>query len=161
MSLNNELPRPSHLERSTGQHIRTTREQHLAYVLLRLLVGVNLFGHGAIRIFHGVSGFAAGMVKQMADTPLPQAFVSLFGHTVPWTELVLGALLIAGVFTRQALIACMLFLTALMFGITLKQDWPTAGLQLLYGAVVFALLYLRESKDASWLSILRPPRTRA
>lgn len=123
----------------------------MAYVLLRLILGVNLLGHGAIRILHGTSAFAAGMVKQMAETPLPLALVSWFGHTTPWIELGLGLLLVAGLFTRWVLTAAMLFMTVLMFGITLRQDWPTAGLQLGYAMVIFVLMYLRESSDVPWL----------
>lgn len=53
----------------------------------------------------------------------------------------------------------MLFMTALMFGITLKQDWPAAGLQLGYGFVIFALMYLREANDRTWVDLARsrPP----
>jgi hypothetical protein len=43
----------------------------------------------------------------------------------------------------------------LMFGVTLKQDWATAGSQLLYGLVLAALLFLRESFDLSWPALLR------
>jgi thiosulfate dehydrogenase [quinone] large subunit len=99
------------------------------------------------------------MIKQMAETPLPPTLVSLFGHIVPWIELILSALLILGLFTRWTLTASMLFMTALTFGITLKQDWPAAGLQLGYGFVIFALMYLREANDRTWVDLARsrPP----
>ena len=144
---------PSSPEATSAQ---LSREQHIAYVLLRLLLGVNLLGHGAIRILHGPWVFAAGMVKLMAETPLPAGLVLAFGYATPFIELLLGAVLVFGVATRWALTCAMLFMTALMFGITLRQDWPTAGLQLGYGFVIFALMYLREQGDVPWLEILRP-----
>jgi thiosulfate dehydrogenase [quinone] large subunit len=50
-----------------------TTEQHQAYLLLRLVTGLDFFGHGFARIFTGshLSGFAHGMVKSMAASPLP------------------------------------------------------------------------------------------
>ena len=126
-----------------------------AYCLLRLLAGVNLFGHGAIRLLHGDRAFAEGMVKQMAETPLPAPLVSGFGHAVPFIELALGLTLIFGAFTRVALGAAMLFLCVLMFGVTLRQDWATAGSQLVYGLVFAALLAYRSTCDRGWITLLR------
>ncbi len=132
-----------------------TQEKRLAYVLLRLTLGVNLLGHGFIRLLHGDATFAAGMVKSMADAPLPAGFVYAFGFCTPIIELALGLLLVAGLATRWALISASFFMTMLMVGITLKQDWPTAGVQLGYGAVIAALLFLRADYDTAWTHLLR------
>jgi thiosulfate dehydrogenase [quinone] large subunit len=116
-------------------------EQRQAYVLLRLLTGLDFFGHGFARIFTGthLSGFAQGMVKSMAATPLPPALTLATGYVVPCVELVIGLLL----------------MLVLMFGVTLKQDWATAGSQLLYGLVLFVLLFARERYDLSWPALFR------
>jgi hypothetical protein len=45
---------------------------------------------------------------------------------------------------RIALVAGALLIVALTFGSTLHQDWDVAGLQLIYAAVYFALLALRQ-----------------
>lgn len=138
-------------QRATQQlHALQTAERRWSYALLRLLLGVDLFGHGFIRILHGTAAFAAGIVAQMANTPLPPALVHPFALAIPWIELVLGTLLILGLFTRTALTLSMLFMIALMVGITLRQDWPTAGLQLIYGLVLFVLLFLRRPYQTSW-----------
>ena len=50
------------------------------------------------------------------------------------------------------------FMIALMAGVTLRQDWPTAGLQLVYGFVIFALLFLRQDYDAGWPALLGTAR---
>ncbi len=73
-----------------------------------------------------------------------------FALTIPWIELTLGTLLILGLLTRTALTLSMLFMIALMAGVTLRQDWPTAGLQLIYGFVIFVLLFLRRPYQTSW-----------
>jgi thiosulfate dehydrogenase [quinone] large subunit len=134
-----------------------TTEQRQAYVLLRLLTGLDFFGHGFARIFTGthLSGFAQGMVKSMAATPLPPALTLATGYVVPCVELLIGLLLIAGLATRAALTLAMLLMLVLMFGVTLKQDWATAGSQLLYGLVLFVLLFARERHDLSWPALLR------
>lgn len=129
-----------------------------AFCLLRLLAGINLFGHGAIRLLHGDGAFAQGMVHQMAGTPLPPSMVNTFGHAVPFVELTLGLMLIFAIFTRLALVSSLLFLSLLMVGITLLQDWPTAGLQLLYGLVFAALLAFRSDFDRGWFSLIAATR---
>ena len=133
-----------------------TREQHHAYVLLRLLTGLDYFGHGFARIFTGthLAGFAEGMVKNMASTPLPPALTLATGYLVPPVELLIGVLLLAGVATRAALTLALLLMCVLMAGITLKQDWNIASQQLLYGLVLALLLFGRERYDRSWPAIL-------
>ena len=130
-------------------------DRHLAYALLRATMGINFLGHGFIRLLHGNAAFAQNMVKQMAETPLPAWFVYPFGWTLPLIELTLGLLLLIGVFTRQALIAGALLMMALMVGVTLRQDWNTAGSQLLYSLIFSALLFARARYDRSWLDLAR------
>ena len=135
-------------------------EQHLAYLCLRLLTGLNFFGHGFARIFTGthLPGFAQGMVKSMAGTPLPAGLVLGTGYAVPCAELVIGVMLLAGVGVRFALLLGFLLMFVLMFGITLKQDWNVAGQQLQYGLVLAVLLWGRARYDVSWARLLRGQR---
>lgn len=134
----------------------STEERH-AYLLLRLLTGLNFFMHGFARIATGshLSGFAQGMVKSMAATPLPRTLTLASGYVIPCIELVVGALLLLGFATRAALILGFLLMFVLMFGITLKQDWATAGSQLLYGLVLAALLFGRARYDVAWAALFR------
>ena len=134
--------------------MRVDGERKLAYGLLRVTLGIDFSGHGVARLLHGDGAFAAGMVTMMAETPLPAGLVYGFGLVVPWGELGLGRLLIAGVWTRGALVGGAVLMMALMLGITLKQDWETAGLQLGYAVVLAGLLFLRERYDAGWLEML-------
>ena len=70
-----------------------SREQHVAYLLLRVIAGMDFFGHGFARIFTGVhlSGFAHWMVGDMAKAPLPPELVLAIGFVVPWVELLVGS----------------------------------------------------------------------
>ena len=134
-----------------------SRDQRAAYLLLRVITGMNFFGHGFARIFTGthLGGFAHWMVGDMAKSPLPASLVLATGYVVPCVELVIGVLLLTGVATRHALIVAMLLVLVLMFGITMKQDWNIAGQQLLYGLVLAVLLSGCERLNVSWPALLR------
>lgn len=140
--------------------IASNLEQRQAYLLLRVLTGLDFFMHGFARIFTGshLGGFAQGMVKSMAATPLPPALTLATGYAIPCVELLIGTLLLLGLFTRAALTVASLLMLVLMFGVTLKQDWATAGNQLVYGIVLTALLFARERYDISWPALFRCTR---
>jgi thiosulfate dehydrogenase (quinone) large subunit len=137
--------------------LQGSRDQRAAYLLLRVITGMDFFGHGFARIFTGthLGGFAHWMVGDMAKSPLPASLVLATGYVVPCVELVIGVLLLTGVATRQALIVAMLLVLVLMFGITMKQDWNIAGQQLLYGLVLAVLLSGCERLNVSWPALLR------
>jgi thiosulfate dehydrogenase [quinone] large subunit len=132
-------------------------DQHHAYVLLRVLTGFDFFGHGFARTFTGthLSGFAQGMVKSMATAPLPSSLTLASGYAIPVVELVIGILLLLGLVTRYALILAFLLMLILMFGVTMKQDWASAGTQLMYGLVLAMLLFAQDRYDLSWPALLR------
>ena len=116
----------------------------LGYTLLRITLGINIAGHGISRILAGQSHFAAALVKQFDSTPLPHFAVAGFAYALPWMEALVGLAVLLGAATRIALVAGALLIVALTFGSTLHQDWDVAGLQLIYAAVYFALLALRQ-----------------
>jgi thiosulfate dehydrogenase [quinone] large subunit len=118
---------------------------------------MDFFGHGFARIFTGthLGGFAHWMVGDMAKSPLPQSLVLASGYVVPCVELLIGLLLLTGLATRFALVLAMLLMLALMFGITMKQDWNVAGQQLLYGLVLAVLLFGCDRLNLSWPELWR------
>ena len=134
-----------------------TPERRQAYLLLRLLTGLDFFMHGFARIFTGthLSGFAQGMVKSMAAAPLPPALTLATGYIVPCVELLIGTLLLLGLLTRAALTLAVLLMLVLLFGIGLKQDWSVASQQLLYGLVLAILLFARDPYDLTWPQLFR------
>jgi thiosulfate dehydrogenase [quinone] large subunit len=135
------------------------RERYQAYLLLRLITGLDFFMHGFARIFTGthLSGFAQGMVKSMAATPLPPALTLASGYLIPCVELLIGALLLLGIFTRATLTLALLLMFTLMFGIGLKQDWNVAASQLLYALVLAILLFARNPYDITWPKLFARP----
>ncbi len=105
-----------------------------------LLWGVNYFNHGITRI-DDIPGFSTSMVK---------------ASLVPPVELLVGLLLIAGLFTRASLIATFILMVILMYGVTIVQNWSAASSQLIYNIVLFILLAARtgtrqEPSSGLWL----------
>jgi thiosulfate dehydrogenase [quinone] large subunit len=66
---------------------------------------------------------------------------------------VLGLLLLLGFRTRIGLVGGSSLIFVLMFGTSIRQDWSTAGLQLIYATIFACLLAYREG-DVYSLDVL-------
>jgi thiosulfate dehydrogenase (quinone) large subunit len=143
---------------SPNETADTQSDRRLAYALLRAIIGVNLAVHGISRLLAGPHAFAASLVGMFRATPLPAWSVMSFGLVLPWVEAALGLVLLLGLATRFALIAASLTIMALTFGSTLRQDWESAGLQLIYAAIYAALLAFRRDNAYSLDGIRRSGR---
>lgn len=130
-------------------------DRRLAYVVLRLGLGIDIFLHGATRLASGLGGFIDATARQFAATPLPSPLVRASAAVIPPAEAIIGALILVGWHTRWALVAGSIVMLALMTGTALRGDWVTLFLQLLY-LLVYSLL-LRHRAD-NWLA-LDPPST--
>jgi thiosulfate dehydrogenase [quinone] large subunit len=139
------------MPQATGRQV----DREVAYAIFRLALGVNLFGHALARFLAGVAGFVNWLVEHMSGTPLPAWLVRPFGYFLTGEEFLVGALLVAGLWTRPALVMGSLVMIALTGGTVLKQDWPTAGLQLTYSLAFFLLLFFREYNAFSLDTILK------
>jgi thiosulfate dehydrogenase [quinone] large subunit len=117
----------------------STDDLSLAYALLRVAMGLNIFMHGISRFLGGVGNFVNSMIQMFQNTVLPRALVVPFGYALPWLEASVGLLLLIGFRTREALVAGSLVMLALTFGTIIRQDWNVAAIQLLY-STLYALL---------------------
>ncbi len=122
-----------------GQRGETSNPE-LAYALLRVTFGANLFLHGVGRLLAGHAAFYAYIAKQMQGAPVPAWFLPPFTYALPWLEAVVGLLLLVGLFTRGALVAGALLMLALQIGSCLAQNWQVASEQLIYVVIYFILL---------------------
>ena len=111
----------------------------LAFVLGRLLLGLNFLMHGLVRI-PKLAGFRAGIVKEFAAAPLPEALVSAYATALPFVEGGIGLLLVLGLWTRPALVAAMLVIMSLVFGSSLLEKWTLVGDQMVYGLYIITLV---------------------
>jgi thiosulfate dehydrogenase [quinone] large subunit len=125
-------------------------DRELAYVVFRLTLGVNIFVHGAGRIFGpGAEAFATTTAAEFSKTALPAGMVHAFLIVVPFAELALGALTTLGLFTRWALTLGGLLITALVFGTAMRSDWNTVGVQMIYAIIYYLLLVNRSANRFS------------
>jgi thiosulfate dehydrogenase (quinone) large subunit len=115
----------------------------LAYFILRLTMGVNMFTHGVARLLD-LEKFNMWMTRQFSDTILPEFLVSLSSYMIPFAELIIGVLLILGLFTSRALLVGALLITVLVFGSGLQENWNVMSSQMIYAIFFFILSYLIE-----------------
>lgn len=111
-----------------------------AYVLLRVTLGLNICLHGVVRLIKGLHSFAESLVPLFAKTPLPTWIVYDFLYVLPIFEALVGAAVLFGLETRRTLLAGSILMLILMFGSTLREDWPTVGIQLTYSLVYCILI---------------------
>ncbi|MGA7928645.1 MAG: hypothetical protein WCA20_21950 [Candidatus Sulfotelmatobacter sp.] len=65
-------------------------KKEIAYLLLRLTLGANIFLHGFSRLVGDHATFAAYMDKRMHNAPLPAFLVHFVGVVLPWCEGTVG-----------------------------------------------------------------------
>ena len=121
------------------------QDRRMAYGIFRLALGINILIHGMGRILGpGAGGFAAKTVQEFMSTPLPHWAVYGFLLVLPFIEAGLGVLLTLGLFTRWALAAGGLLMVCLIFGTSMRSDWTTVGIQMIYAIIYFLLLFYRR-----------------
>jgi thiosulfate dehydrogenase (quinone) large subunit len=140
---------------STGWHIVCS------YAVLRFTLGTTFLFHGITRFVSGWSGFAEQMVQNFHGTFLPDFMVRPFALSVPPLEAIVGTLLCLGLFTPWTLIAGGLWMIALVFGTTIRQDYPTVAIQLLYALLFFVLQVWESSNRISLDALMRRTRPTA
>jgi thiosulfate dehydrogenase [quinone] large subunit len=131
-----------------------TKKPEIAYLLLRLTLGANIFLHGVSRLIGNHAAFATHVENQMQNAPLPGFLVHFVAVALPWCEGTVGLLMILGLWTSFALITGTLLMLMLQIGVCLAQNWPLAGDQLIYVLLFFILLTCCErnrwSVDRWW-----------
>ena len=138
-----------------------TTDRQLAYGLLRLVLGTNIMIHGVSRLYMGVKDFAQALVPLFAKTPLPPGAVYAYACALPFVETMIGLCVVLGFGSRYAYVSGLLLIASLTFGAALRQDWDSAGLQLIYALLYSGLLASRECNVFSvdgWLAALQGRR---
>jgi thiosulfate dehydrogenase [quinone] large subunit len=115
------------------------RDIAIAYLLLRVLIGVNFFNRGVVRVAD-IPGFVEYTVGELADSYFPEFLVRINSYLVPPVELIVGILITLGLATRSALIATFILMIILKLGVTSVENWGAAQSMLIYGIVLFILL---------------------
>jgi thiosulfate dehydrogenase [quinone] large subunit len=116
------------------------KSEQYTYLLARLPIGMSFFGHGFIRLTK-LSGFSQGMVIQFSKSFLPGQFVLAFSYILPFFELIIGLLLLLGLFTRFSIVLGMVVILALIAGSSIIEQWNAVFIQMFYGAYLAVLFY--------------------
>lgn len=111
----------------------------LTFLFLRLGIAISMFGHGAVRL-PKLKQFSAGMVEQFEKSFFPVWLVQPYSYLVPFAELVVGLLLLMGLFTRQALVAGAILMLTLMVGTCFVENWNALPSQMIHLAYFSILL---------------------
>ena len=128
------------------------------YAILRVALGVAFLFYGIHKFQTGVGATMEMMTRQFERTFLPGLLVKGFGAALPSIEVVVGLLLVLGLFTRVALVVAGLVMIALTAGLAILGNAPTVASNLLFLIVIWVLLSHGED-DALGLDTLRtrPP----
>jgi len=108
------------------------------FLLLRLGIGISMFGHGLVRL-PKLNAFNQWMVDSFAKSMLPAELVRPFSMVLPFAELVIGLLLLVGLFTEPALISGAVLMLMLLFGTAMVENWEAVPSQLIH-LIFFAVL---------------------
>ena len=124
------------------------------FLLLRLGIGISMFGHGIVRV-PKLAAFTEWMVGSMAKSMLPESLVRPFGYILPILELAVGVLLLLGLFTEMALIGGGVVMLMLLFGTSLAENWEALPSQLIHLAYFALLLQFVASNSWAVYKMLR------
>ncbi len=127
--------------------------RRVGYLLLRVTVGVLFLFTGLGKLLRGLDDHVAAMGERFA-TSLPAFYVVPYAYGAPFVEVVVGALLAIGLFTRWALVGAGMLMITATYGSVMQPDPAAAADAVLVGAVVFALLWFVE-EDAYSLDARR------
>ncbi|MBT5700642.1 MAG: DoxX family membrane protein [Gammaproteobacteria bacterium] len=121
----------------------------LAYTLLRLFMGLNMFMHGAVRLGENYGAFIEWTQGVFAETWLPSFLVTIEAALIPPVEMTVGVLLFLGFKTRFALMLAVGLMATLVFGMNVVQDWELVFRHVVYVCVFSGLMFNREYNEFS------------
>lgn len=125
------------------------------FVLLRLAIGASMLGHGLVRL-PKLQAFSSWMTGTFANSMLPGMLVKPFSMALPIAEFLIGLLLLAGLWTKAALIGGGLVMILLILGTTLIENWEAIPGQLIHAAFFAVLLQYLASNKFSIDQLIRP-----
>jgi len=128
--------------------------REIAYALLRVTMGVIFLFFGIGKFMGGISNFVGGM-NQHFSGKLPAFMVIPFAYFLPFGEVIAGALILFGLFTRAGLTLSGLLLVGLTFGTVMLGEAPTVAHNLQYALVNFILLWFLDLNRYSLDSLFR------
>ena len=117
------------------------------FLLLRLGIGVSMFGHGLVRL-PKINAFSDWMTGSFAKSMLPLTLVRPFSMALPFCEFIIGILLLAGLWTESALLATAALMLLLLFGTAMVENWEAVPTQLIH--LLIAALLIQFISSNTW-----------
>jgi thiosulfate dehydrogenase [quinone] large subunit len=116
--------------------------------------------HGIVRTGSHFWPFVEQTTKQFSSSAIPYTLVRISATMIPGVELLIGTLLILGLWTRFALVLGALEMCALIAGTSLLMQWEIVVIQLAYAFFFFVLLRDCQSNELSMDGWIRRRRIR-
>ncbi len=137
-------------EMRRGNILASVSDLELAYFVFRFTLGVNIFFHGAMRLYTGLDAWVTFQEAAFVapKSPLPLWAVHDFLYVLPFVEVALGALTAIGLYTRWALLGGAVMIFWLVFGNLTRQDWGTVGNNMHY--VLYYTLMIAAYRYNCW-----------
>jgi thiosulfate dehydrogenase (quinone) large subunit len=122
----------------------------IAYTTFRLALGIDEILHGVTQLFlASLSTFLNTTQTLFQSTPLPVWQVRSFATVAPIAELIIGILLIVGLWTHWALTLGAVLMLGIIFGTGMRGDWQIVFLQLFYSLAFSVTLIARRYNEWS------------
>ncbi|HWQ36693.1 MAG TPA: DoxX family protein [Blastocatellia bacterium] len=129
--------------------------KHWGYLLLRVSLGLIFLFYGLGKLMAGPGAFAEMMGGQFAKTPAPSGLVHLFSLLLPFLEIIVGVLVLLGLFTLVGLSLMAVLMMGLTIGVILLQQPQTVAQNLLYSLCTFFLIFYSEYNVLALDTLLR------
>lgn len=130
----------------------------IGYALMRITYGVIFLFYGIGKFMGGLANFVGGMNQQFSGK-LPAYMVMPFAYVLPFGELISGALILLGLFTRAGLIISGLLLIGLTFGLVMLGRADGVAHNLIYVLANFGLLWFSDLNRLSLDRLFEPKQT--
>lgn len=108
------------------------------FLLLRLAIGISLFGHGLVRL-PKLNSFSKWMTGLFTKSMIPETLVTPFSYALPVAEFCTGLLIISGLFTKISLVSAGIIMLFLLLGTTFIENWDAIPSQLIHITILAAL----------------------
>lgn len=129
------------------------KNEEFGYLLARLSIGMSFFGHGLIRLPE-LDSYSDAVAYSFRKSVLPGSLVHDLAYIFPLLALLIGILLLIGLFTRFAIFTGVILMLILIIGSSLIGRWDNVFIHMVYGAYLAALywylVYNRVSLDRSF-----------
>ena len=122
---------------------------------MRITYGVIFLFYGVGKFMAGLSNYVGGMNQQFSGK-LPAFMVMPFAYVLPFGELISGALILLGLFTRAGLVLSGLLLVGLTFGLVMLGQADRVAHNLIYALANFILLWFCDLNRLSLDRLFEP-----